>query len=145
MEQPVRCGKRHNITSTIKGRVKNFWANWSLRAGALLSFNKSNVETATYANASRCNDQEAIAAAISSKLQDSNIKQRSEFYSQKISYSLNQPRITVRTTLQTSAPLDRPKTPVETSVTPFQTSGEVRKHIRSFPAGSSRDLRPLNL
>jgi len=46
-------------------------------------------------------------------------------------------------------PPDRPITPMETPLTPFQNSEEeVRMHIRSFPAGSSSGpdgLRPQQL
>ena len=121
-----------------------------LKIDDLFAPDTSNPKTTAQTGVPRCNDQEIIAAAVSSKLEDGNIKAAIRILcSEDKPVPINLDSLNELNSKHPSQPLDRPITPIETSVTPFQTSEEeVRKHIHSFPAGSSGGpdgLRPQHL
>src|SRR6218665_2279976 len=70
LEQPMREGRRHNLTSTIKKRAEDFFHTWPDK-GALL-FDQHLQDCRLSGNGKNMDDN-ARATAISSKLEEGNI------------------------------------------------------------------------
>lgn len=98
----------------------------------------SNPKSTAHTGVSRSSDQGTIAAAVSSKLDDANIKTAiTIFCSEDKPVLINWDSLEVLCSKHRRQPFARPITPMGTSLTPFQTSEEkVRMHIRSIAAGS---------
>lgn len=71
LEQLVTGGGRHNLTSTVKKRVEAFPAELTCKWNEICSSNPAAGATRSKLNMS---EDQAFAAAISSKLEDGNIR-----------------------------------------------------------------------
>jgi hypothetical protein len=146
LEQPVRGGRRHNWTSTVKKRVEVFPTEWPHKWEEMSS---QNIRAGKAGGRSKLSEDQAVAAAVASKLEDGNIRA-----AVRILCSSDKPAPEDHETMEElrskhpAPPPDRPQIPTTTHAPLQVTEEHVRGHIRSFPAGSSGGpdgLRPQHL
>ena len=147
LEQPKRGGRRHNLSSAIKKRVDDFQTTWQLKRDEIFSENPSSINNKERSKAA---DDQAVAAAVASKLEDGNIRAAI-----RILCSNDRPVKADPETLEELLakhpvpPPDRPCVTTKHTAAPYQAAEEqVLGQIRSFPLGSSGGpdgLRPQHL
>jgi len=147
LEQPVRGGRRHNLTSTVKKRVVEFPGSWPARAAELFA---GDTQTPPKRTGRVPNNERSVAAAVAAKLEDGNIRAASRILcSSEIPARLNEETLAELSSKHPAPPTDRPPIPPLPSEDPFQTTeSDVRNLIRTFPAGSSGGpdgLRPQHI
>jgi len=71
LEQPVRGGRRHNLTSTIKNQVVEFPSIWPTRSADLFA---TYPQTPQKRSGRMQNNEQTVAAAVAAKLEDGNIR-----------------------------------------------------------------------
>jgi len=71
LEQPRHGGKRHNLTSIIKKRTTEFFDTWRTKAEVIFGDEQQPQQTR---KSKTIGSAQSIAAAVSAKLEDGNIK-----------------------------------------------------------------------
>src|SRR6218665_1018043 len=147
LEQPIRGGRRHNLTSTVKKRVESFPTEWTRKWYEICSANPAAEKARSRLKMS---EDQAVAAAVASKLEDGNIRA-----AVRILCSSDKPAREDKNAMEELLskhpvpPSDRPRIPTNPSASPLQlTEEQILGQIRSFPTGSSAGpdgLRPQHL
>ena len=144
---PPRGGRRHNVSSLIKKRVSEFAA--ALTDGSDSLFSKPSSPLLTQ-NSKKKSQAQLISAAVSSKLEDGNIKAAARILcSDEAPVPADSATFRELVHKHPCHPPTRPAVPPPFPDSALQVdSNEVLKHIRSFPPGSSGGpdgLRPQHI
>ena len=146
LSQPVRGGKRHNLTAKIKTRADEFFSTVSFKVPAFFG----PQESPAMGGRSVTSKRQTIAAAVAAKLEDGNIRAAAWILcSDDEPVQINETTLEELRLKHPTPPPDRPPIPLLPANKPLQvTEAEVLCRIRTFPPGSSGrpdGLRPQHL
>src|SRR6218665_1655684 len=134
MLPPGRGGKRHNLSHIIKKRVETFRSN--IAAGSPF-LNVANGTGSTINRKTKWSEANSIARAVSSKLEEGNIRAAVRILCSNESLVQADSESLKELLKMHPPPMDMSELPPSNSLAFQTTEGDVMRMVRSFPTGSA--------